>query len=373
MNAAGSSLRANISSTIMLCMKSYRRILVALSAGILCLAGALAAEEGPVPKVVADYLPTYVYDDENTRIHVRIPEKTSAESGTEIVLKARSEKSEVIATYSSRAPFPEFQFLIPGGTLTRCSSLVLEYAGSASADNGSGSDRRAAPAPVLEISVAKSWEKLPPLHAAGGLFETTDGNKAIVVVKHVRDESRRKWVLVRKAMEWMKRRQPPDKVTLLTDLPADASKSQKGSLVICPSRDLSASLCALTTLSRETSIGKDTAILIMLGTSDLRAGIDEVTFRRSLEAVIQQIRFMGVERVRLATPVAAPFHAEKLKKYEKVVENTAWRFRLEPPVKSSRYISKDSWLEDPYTGSARATLSRETTQVLVLGLLGAWR
>jgi hypothetical protein len=252
--------------------------------------------------------------------------------------------------------------------MIRASSLAVEHAG-----DGGGPDRRSPGSPVMEISVVRSWKKLPPLRAAGGFFETTDGRKAIVVVKHVKDESRREWVLVRKAMEWMKRRQPPGKVTLVTDLAAESTKSKKASLVICSGRDLNASPGALARLSGESSLKKGSAVLIMLGTADLRAGTDVVTYRRSLEAVIQQVRFLGVERVRLATPVAAPFHAERLAKFEKVVENTAWRFRLEPPVKSSHFISKNSWFEDPYTGSARATLSKETRRVLVLGLLGAWR
>jgi len=359
-------------------MKPYSRILIALLAAALSFPGPLAAEEMTPPEVVVDYLPTFAYDDEDVRIHVRIPTGTPAETepavgsgapagpGVQLVLKARSEKSEVMGTYSSVAAFPEFKFVVPGSIITRASSMVLEHAAETA-------DRRSSATPLLEIVIGRSWEKLPPLRAARGQFETTEGKKAIVVVKHVKDESRRKWVLVRKAMEWVKRRQPPDKVTLLTDLPADKVKAQKDSLMVCSSRDLNASLCALAELSWKDSLKKDTAVLIMLGTSDLRAGIDAVTFRRSLEAVIQQVRFLGTERVRLATPVAPPFHAARLEKYEKVVENTAWRFRLEPPVQSSRYISKDSWLEDPYTGSARATPSQEMLQVLVLGLLGAWQ
>ncbi|MFC1672299.1 hypothetical protein ACFL01_04105, partial [Planctomycetota bacterium] len=102
----------------------------------------------------------------------------------------------------------------------------------------------------------------------------------------------------------------------MSDLGANVPESDAGRLMSCAHRGLSTSLNALATLSWESSIDKSAAFLIMLGTGDIRAGTNPVTFRRSLEAVIQQLRFRGVERVRLATPVASPFHDGRLGTFE---------------------------------------------------------
>ena len=325
-----------------------------------CMGSASAEDVGGKNDVVIDHLTSFVYDGEDVRIHVRVTPKTDPGS-VKFSMDIENRNGDTIGPVLPEMDGDSAKFVVLGPLLVNARFVVLK--------NSEGDKKT----PVRRFTVLRAWEKFPALRMVRDGVETEGGSRTIILVKQVREESRRKWLLVKKVADWFKRRQPPEKIVLLCDLPSSWFDPASSDVIACAASGNAKSPCALVRLSGEFDLPKDTAVLVMLGNEDVHAGVDTVTFRRGVEAVVQQLRARGVERIRLATPVASSFHAPSLSRFEDVISAVSEANRLEGPMQSSRWLSGGEWRADGEGAALLRALPPESGRELVGRLMGAWR
>lgn len=279
-----------------------------------------------------DYLPTLLYNDDVTNVHLTVTAERQAND------KFKVEASAVGGGYLwHRTVEPDeegvIRLVIPPGDRTDMHACRLQWVRDGKATE------------TFQFRIVRAVGGLPPLTAAGNYILDEKARPCVIIVEHRVREHDRTWLPVRVVHDLIKEDPAPPGALVLTDLPLVAPKGSRAKFLEAspgqlPSRPIYEAIAAL---SRVEKVRPKDSYTLFVGSRDVPIATEPRELRIGLEVLIQGLQAQGAQDLRVVLPIASQQYKDRLEVYRKQYERVSYIYRVRQVVKIERHFATDIW------------------------------